>query len=167
MATSPRESGKHSHKHDNKGQKPDPKEDHPDDAHDAGAEQGVDTTVRNQGLGSPPDPNAARSRSSADRESAAQQKREQADRAKASKYPVLPPGQAHQLFYNGHRIARDGDKPSQWISMSRLPDSTAVVMMPMTADLEEEIKGGKFFLADDLVDEPEPPKAPKPDSDDA
>ena len=73
----------------------------------------------------------------------------------APKHALLPEGQAWSLFYNGHRIAKDGDPPSKWASMSRLSDSTAVFQTPMTPELEEAIKGGSYYLAEGLTDEGE------------
>ena len=74
------------------------------------------------------------------------------------KYPILAEGQAYQLFFNGHKIVRDGDPPHQWLMMSRLPDSTPVVQTPMTEELEKKLKEGKFYLADGITEEPQQPQ---------
>lgn len=82
------------------------------------------------------------------------------DQEKKPKRQILAEGQAYQLFFNGHRIAKDGDHPSRWLSMSRLPDSTAVVQTPMTPDLEKKLKEGKYYLVEGLPEEPlEEPKS--------
>jgi hypothetical protein len=80
------------------------------------------------------------------------------DEQKKPKYPILAEGQAYQLFFNGHKIAREGDPPHQWLSMGRLPDSTPIVQSPMTPELEKKLKEGKFYLADGIVEDPQPPQ---------
>lgn len=78
---------------------------------------------------------------------------------KRPKRAILPEGQAHQLFYNGHKIAREQDPPTQWLSMGRLGDGTPVVQSPMTPELEQRLKEGKFYLADNVSDDPPAPPA--------
>ena len=81
------------------------------------------------------------------------------------KYPVLEADKAYTLFYNGHRIVKDGDPPEKWISMSRLGDSTAVVHSPMTPELEKAIREGQWYHADpDALNVPAPPPAPSADA---
>ena len=81
------------------------------------------------------------------------------DEQKRPKRAILPEGQAHQLFYNGHKIAREQDPPTQWLSMGRLGDGTPVVQSPMTPELEQKLKEGKFYLADNVSDDPPAPPA--------
>lgn len=74
------------------------------------------------------------------------------------KYPVLEPDKAYTLFYNGHKIAKDGDPPEKWISMGRLGDSTAVIQSPLTQEMTEAIKTGQWYLADqEALNVPQPP----------
>ena len=70
-------------------------------------------------------------------------------------YPTLAPGAAYPLFYNGHRIAKQGDPVDKWISMGRTGDGTPVVTSPMTKEIEDAVKNGEYYLAEG---EP-PPKA--------
>ena len=86
-------------------------------------------------------------------------RKEGKDDDKKPKRAILPEGQAYQLFYNGHKIARAEDKPTQWLAMGRLGDGTPVVQSPMTPDLEEKLKKGKFYLADNVSDDPPAPQA--------
>jgi hypothetical protein len=85
-------------------------------------------------------------------------KHEEEHKGEKPKHPILPEGQAYQLFYNGHKIARDGDPPTQWLSMGRLADGSSVVQSPMTPDLEKKLKEGKFYLADNVSDDPPAPQ---------
>jgi hypothetical protein len=63
-------------------------------------------------------------------------------------YETLTPENAYSLFYNGHRIAKQGDPPEKWISMSRTADGTPAVMTPMTPEMEATIKGGEYYFAE-------------------
>ncbi len=77
---------------------------------------------------------------------------------------TLPPEEAATLFYNGHKIAKVGDPPSKWIGMGRLPDGTAIIGTPMTAEIEQAIRSGQYYLAEgvtDWEDEPTPAEPPK------
>jgi hypothetical protein len=67
---------------------------------------------------------------------------------------------AASLFKNGHRIAKEGDPPEKWISMGRLGDGTPVHQMPMTPELEEEIKSGSYYLAEGVDEHAEAPAGP-------
>jgi hypothetical protein len=64
-------------------------------------------------------------------------------------HPSLEPDTAISLFYNGHRIAKQGDSQDQWISMSRHADGTAVLQMPVTDAMIDTIKTGEYYLVDD------------------
>ncbi len=74
------------------------------------------------------------------------------------KYPILPEGQAYELFRNGHKVAKEGSPPSQWFMMGRLPDGTACAQSPVTPELEKQLKEGKYYVADGLTDPPPPPE---------
>jgi hypothetical protein len=78
------------------------------------------------------------------------------------KHPISD--DAFTLFHNGHKIAKDGDPPSKWISMGRLGDGTPVIQGPMTPEIEKEIQDGDYYLAEGLSDEdptaPAPPAGP-------
>lgn len=69
----------------------------------------------------------------------------------APQYPTLTPDNAWSLFYNGHRIAKQGDPPDKWISMARTPDGQPAIMGPMTPEMEATIKGGEYYHADDAA----------------
>lgn len=62
--------------------------------------------------------------------------------------PILEPEVALGLFYNGHRLAKHGDDPDKWISMGRRADGVAVLHMPITEAITEEIKSGEYYLVD-------------------
>ena len=70
-------------------------------------------------------------------------------------YPTLAPGAAWPLFFNGHRVAKQGDPVDKWISMGRTGDGIPVVTSPMTKEIEDAVKSGEYYLAEG---EP-PPKA--------
>ena len=79
----------------------------------------------------------------------------------APRFAVLT--DAASLFKNGHRIAKEGDPPEKWITMGRLGDGTAVYQMPMTPEIEQEIRSGQYYLAEGLEgEEAEPPPAGPP-----
>jgi len=80
------------------------------------------------------------------------------EEAKKPKYPILPEGQAYELFRNGHRVAKEGSPPSQWFMMGRLPDGTTCAQSPVTPELEKQLKEGKYYVADGLTDDPPPPE---------
>ena len=74
---------------------------------------------------------------------------------------TLPPDEAVSLFYNGHRLAKEGDPPSKWIAMNRLSDGSPVLVTPMPEGMEQVIKDGEFYLAEGVTDwEEEPPTEP-------
>ena len=62
--------------------------------------------------------------------------------------PVMPSDQAARLFRAGHRIAREWNPPSKWISMGRLSDGTPVYQTPLTDAMEQAILDGQYYLAD-------------------
>ena len=61
---------------------------------------------------------------------------------------MLAPDDAWSLFYNGHKIAKNGDPPERWISMGRLGDGTPVLQQLMTPEVEQAIKTGQFYLVE-------------------
>lgn len=76
--------------------------------------------------------------------------------------PILPSEEAFTLFYNGHRLARVYDPPHKWFGMGRLRDGMAIFGMPMTKEMEQEIRGGQFYLAEGVDEKnwegPPPPE---------
>jgi hypothetical protein len=79
--------------------------------------------------------------------------------------PTLTGENAWVLFSNGHRLAKQGDDPTKWISMSRASDGVATVTSPMTSEIEQSIKDGQYYLVEDqgaytLPPPPEPPEGP-------
>jgi hypothetical protein len=62
--------------------------------------------------------------------------------------PILEPGVAYGLFFNGSRIVRAGDSPKAWITMGRTHDGTPVMSTPVTEEMIEEIKNGSFYKLD-------------------
>ena len=66
--------------------------------------------------------------------------------------PILSADQAFNLFYNGHRIANISNPPNKWIGMGRLSDGMAIVGTPMTAEMEQEIRNGQYYLVDEVTD---------------
>jgi hypothetical protein len=108
----------------------------------------------------PPDTDKRRPPPELEREKKPEAEKKAAPKEGKSGHPILPPGQAESLFKNGHKIAKDGDPPSKWISMGRLGDGTAVMQTAMTAEIKAEIEAGSYYLADGLVDEAEPSGPP-------
>ena len=73
---------------------------------------------------------------------------------------ILPPDQAVSLFYNGHRIAKEGDPPSKWMAMNRTSGGEAVLMTPMPPDMEQAIRDGRFYLAEGVPEGASAPAGP-------
>ena len=73
---------------------------------------------------------------------------------------ILPPDQAVSLFYNGHRIAKEGDPPSKWMAMNRTSGGEAVLVTPMPPGIHQAIMDGRFYLADGVTEAPKPVEKP-------
>ena len=67
---------------------------------------------------------------------------------------------AAALYKNGHRIAKEGDPPTKWMSMGVTGDGTPVHQMPLTPEIEAEIKSGQYYLAEGITEGGTPPPGP-------
>ena len=73
---------------------------------------------------------------------------------------ILPPDQAVSLFYNGHRIAKEGDPPSKWMAMNRTSSGEPVLVTPMPPGIHQAIMDGRFYLAEGVTEAPTPVEKP-------
>lgn len=67
----------------------------------------------------------------------------------APKSPSIAPEAVWSVFYNGHRIAKQGDPPEKWISMGRGSDGMPVITSPLTPEMEKAVKEGEWYLVED------------------
>lgn len=58
----------------------------------------------------------------------------------------LPPEQARDLLKAGHRLAKVGDPPTDWITSDLQGDGTRVIAKPETKEFDEEFRQTSWYL---------------------